>query len=313
MSKVSGNEKAIGVDIGGTKTAVAAVDAAGRIHSRRSFVTRSQRGFPLCLRELVGCVRDVLTAAKWKADALCGIGIGCAGPVNPLRGTIHNPYTLPGWDGADIVASLREAFGVPVCLENDADAAGFGEFQFGAGRGASPLVMVTLGTGVGGAVLVGGRICRGVNGEHPELGHIAVLTHGPQCYCGAAGCWESLASGTAIAAAGEQFGFKNSRAVFAAASNDAQAASIVRRAVEATVVGVWTLCHTILPQRLLLGGGIGEEHFAVFAVAIRQQIARATQFSKDRVEIVKAGLGNDAGIIGAASLAFQGTNPTKTP
>jgi predicted NBD/HSP70 family sugar kinase len=73
------------------------------------------------------------------------------------------------------------------------------------------------------------------------------------------------------------------------------------------------LCHTILPQRLLLGGGIGEEHFAVFAVAIRQQIARATQFSKDRVEIVKAGLGNDAGIIGAASLAFQGTNPTKTP
>jgi glucokinase len=113
-----------------------------------------------------------------------------------------------------------------------------------------------------------------------------------------------------MAAAGEQFGFKDSRAVFAGAPDDARAAIIVERAVNATALAAWTLCHTILPQRIILGGGIGEEHFDVFAAAIRQQISRATQFPKDRVEIVKARLGNDAGVIGAASLAFQYANPT---
>ena len=307
---MSGNEKAIGIDIGGTKTAVAAVDATGRIHTLASIETRSERGFSTCLEELVRTIRGALNESKWTMDALSGIGIGCAGPVDPMRGTIHNPYTLPGWDGADMVTPLREVFPIPVRLENDADAAAVGEFQFGAGRGASPLVMVTLGTGVGGAVLVNGEIYRGVKGEHPELGHIAVVPDGPECYCGTRGCWESLASGTAIAVAGEPFGFSDSRAVFAAAPNDAKAAMLVQRAVKATAAAVWDLCHTILPQRVILGGGIGEEHFDVFAAAIRQQLSRATQFSKDRVEIVKAALGNDAGVIGAASLAFQKANPT---
>lgn len=310
---VSRNKKAIGIDIGGTKTAVAAVDAAGRIHARGSTETRSERGFPTCLDELVRTIRAVMQEAKWTMDAICGIGIGCTGPVNPLRGTIHNPYTLPGWDGANIVTPLRDAFRVPVHLENDADAAGVGEFLFGAGRGASPLVMLTLGTGVGGAVLVGGQVYRGTNGEHPELGHILVSADGPECYCGTRGCWESLASGTAIAAAGEKFGLKDSRAVFASSPNDPRAAAIVQCAVNSSALGAWTLCHTILPQRLILGGGIGEEHFEVFAAAMRQQISRATQFSSDRVEIVKAELGNEAGVIGAAALAFQNSTPPETP
>jgi len=310
---VSGNEKAIGVDIGGTKTAVAAVDGAGRVIARTSLETRSERGFATCRYELAQSIRGVLKEAKWTVDACCGIGIGCAGPVNPTCGTIHNPYTLPGWDGEDIVTPLRDAFHLAVRLENDADAAAVGEFQFGAGRGASPLVMVTLGTGVGGAVLVSGQIYRGVQGEHPELGHVSVQPDGPECYCGTRGCWESLASGTAIEAAGEPFGFRDSRAVFAAAAKDANAASIIRRAVHATVMAAWTLCHTILPQRIVLGGGIGEGHFEVFAGAIRQQISRATQFSSERVEIVKAKLGNDAGVIGAAALAFQRPTRPETP
>jgi glucokinase len=305
---MSRNGQAIGIDIGGTKIAVAAVDAAGRIRDRRQFATRSERGFSVCLHELVEHIHRVADAAAWRVEALSGIGIGCTGPVNPLRRTIHNPYTLPGWDGADIVTPLRETFSLPVFLENDADAAGLGEFQFGAGRGASPLVMVTLGTGVGGAVLVGGRIYRGVNGEHSELGHLALLPDGPECYCGARGCWESLASGTAIATAGAPFGFKGSRAVFAAAANDQRAAGVVERAVKATASAVWTLCHTVLPERVVLGGGMGEEHFDLFAAAIRQQISRATQFSKDRIEVAKAALGHHAGLIGAGTLALQTAN-----
>lgn len=305
---MSRSSQAIGIDIGGTKTAVAAVDASGRVHARADFETRSDRGFSTCLAELVERIRSIRAEANWKAASLRGIGIGCAGPVNPVRGTIHNPYTLPGWDGADIVTPLREVFHIPVCLENDADAAAVGEFQFGAGRGASPLVMVTLGTGVGGAVLVNGQICRGVNGEHPELGHIPVLPDGPECYCGTRGCWESLASGTAITAAGKTFGFADSHVVFAATPGDARAAAVVQRAVNATATAAWTLLHTLLPQRIILGGGIGEKHFDVFANAMRQQISRATQIPKNVVEIVKAQLGNDAGVIGAACLAFKTSN-----
>jgi glucokinase len=305
MNDVSETTKAIGIDIGGTKTAVAAVDSSGRIHARAAFATRSERGFEAGLGELSQTIRRVLREASWSPESLIGIGIGCAGPVNPLRGTIHNPYTLPGWDGVDIVLPLRDAFGVPARLENDADAAAIGEFQFGAGRNASPLVMVTLGTGIGGAVVLNGKIHRGANGDHPELGHVAVLPEGPECYCGMRGCWESLASGTAIAAAGERIGLHDSRAVFASAASDASAAAIIQTAVKATVAAMWTLLHAWLPQRIILGGGIGEEHFERFAGPVREQIARATQIPKECVEIAKAQLGNDAGVIGAACLAFQ--------
>jgi glucokinase len=300
---------AIGIDIGGTKTTVAAVDASGRVHARASFETRSGRGFPVCLAELAESIRGVLKKTDWSLPTLSGIGIGCAGPVNPKRGTIHNPYTLPGWDGADLVTPLRDGFQVPVWLENDADAAALGEFHFGAGRGASPLVMVTLGTGIGGAVLVNGQIYRGANGEHPELGHIPIRPDGPDCYCGTRGCWESLASGPALTAAGKAFGFADSHVVFAATSGDARAAAIVQRAVDATATATWTLIHTFLPQRIIFGGGIGEEHFDVFAAPMHRQIARATQIPKNGVEMVKAKLGNNAGVVGAACLAITGRRP----
>ena len=176
---MSAIRKAIGVDIGGTKTAVAAVDDSGCIHSRAEFTTRSERGFDAGLAEIEDTIRSVADQAGWTLDSLAGIGIGCAGPLNPQRGTIHNPHTLPGWDGADILTPLRRRFEVPVYLENDADAAAMGEFHFGAGRGRSPLVMVTIGTGIGGAALIGGRVFRGVNDEHPELGHVPVQPDGP--------------------------------------------------------------------------------------------------------------------------------------
>jgi len=307
---VTSATRAIGIDIGGTKIVVAAVDGSGRIQARTTFETRSDRGFAVGLAELSGAVRRVLQEARWETETIDGIGIGCTGPVSPARGTIHNPYTLPGWDDADIVSPLRETFGIPICLENDADAAAVGEFHFGAGRHADPIVVVTLGTGVGGAVLAGGKIYRGVNGEHPELGHVPVLPGGPECYCGTRGCWESVASGTAIATLGTASGFADSPAVFAAQTNGGEAAAIIAQATKATAIATWTLLHTFLPHRIILGGGIGEAHFDVFAPAIREQISRATQIPKRRVEVVKAALGQDAGVIGAAALLFQKHPPS---
>jgi glucokinase len=307
---VHDSHRAIGIDIGGTKTAVAAVDEAGHVHARSLFETQPERGFEVFVALLQESVRQTLKGAEWAAGALCGIGIGCAGSVDPQRGTIHNADTLPGWEGVNLVTPFRESFSVPVRLENDADAAALGEFRFGAGCGANPLVVVTLGTGIGGAALIKGQIYRGARGEHPEIGHIHVVDNGPECYCGRSGCWESLASGTAIGAAGKPFGFEDSRAVFGAAPSNAKAASIVERAVKATTTATWTLIHTFLPQRIILGGGIGAGHFELFAGAMREEVARSTQTPKGVVEIVKARLGADAGVVGAACLALQ-TNESK--
>ncbi len=297
--------RAIGIDIGGTKTVVAAVNASGEILARAQFQTLSTRGFSAGLADISSAIRQVLAEALLAATDLTGIGIGCAGPVDPIAGTIHNPFTLPGWEGADIVGSLRKQWNLPVRLENDADAAALGEFRFGAGRNSSPLVMATLGTGIGGAILMDGRIYRGVAGTHAELGHIAVAENGPECYCGIRGCWESIASGTAIASAGRAFGFADSHGVFAAAHNNSEASAIIERAAQATAAALWTLAHTIVPQRIILGGGIGEEHFDRFSSALRNQIERATQIPKSSIEIAKAQLGNAAGVIGAACLSFQ--------
>jgi glucokinase len=191
-------------------------------------------------------------------------------------------------------------------LENDADAAALGECFVGAGRGADPVAMLTFGTGIGGAVVLKGKVYRGVNGEHPELGHVPVRAKGPQCYCGARGCLEALASGTAIGLAGQALGLADAREVFAAArAGNLAAARIVARALEATASATWTLLHTFLPQRLILGGGMMAEYYELFAAVVRERIGAATMAPREQISVLPAALGNDAGVVGAASLAFS--------
>lgn len=308
--------RAIGIDIGGTKMAVALVDAGGGILARATLATEAGRGFARAVDRLSQTIGGLLAVANSSVTALAGVGIGCAGPVDPSRGLINNPFTLEGWDRCDIVTPLRERFGVAVLLENDADAAAMGECFAGAGRGFDPVVMLTLGTGVGGAAIVHGSIYRGMHGEHPELGHLLVAPDGPACYCGARGCLEALASGTAIGAAGKQIGLADAREVFAAAaSGNRGAKDIVDRACEAVAMAGWTLCHTLLPQRLILGGGIMDVHFDLFAAAIHERLQPATQFTRAAVSVARAALGNDAGVVGAAALAFQrvGIAPASSP
>ncbi len=299
------NARAVGIDIGGTKMAVAVVDGAGAIRARVTLPTEAELGFARAVERLTGAIETVCTRAGWRPADLRGVGLGCAGPVDPARGLINNPYTLGGWDRCDIVTPLRARFGAPVRLENDADAAAVGECFAGAGRGFDPVVMLTLGTGVGGAAIVRGEIYRGAGGEHPELGHLLVAGDGPECYCGTRGCLESLVSGTAVAAAGLGHGYADARAVFAAAGRgEAAARAILDRVLAASAAGAWTLAHTFLPRRLILGGSMGEAHFDLFAAVMRERLSRATQFSAGGVEIVPAALGNDAGVVGAAALMF---------
>lgn len=297
---------AIGIDIGGTKIAIAAVGSQGEVLANVRFATEPHLGFPTALDRMIAAINSVIRDVRLKDEVLDGIGIGCAGPVDPARGTIHNPHTLPTWDDCDLVSPLAELFGVPVRLENDADAAASGEVRFGAGRGSDPMVMLTFGTGIGFAAIVKGQIYRGVIGEHPEAGHIPTTADGPECYCGLRGCFEAMASGTAIDVAGKATGFPDGRTVFAAAARgNAVATGILDAAAQATATAIWTLAHTFLPQRFVLGGGLIDDHFELFATPARAALSRAVLLPKGRVEIVRASLGNDAGVVGAASLVMK--------
>jgi len=327
-----------GIDIGGTKIAAAAVSAGGRMLSRAAIPTEAERGFEDGLQRITALVRRVLTEAQADPDNLRAIGIGCAGPVDPVTGTIDNPYTLPTWDGVNIVDPLRATFGVAVALENDADAAAMGEYWLGAGQGGRIVVMVTVGTGIGGGVIVDGHIYRGVDGAHPEIGHLALDPAGPPCYCGARGCWESIASGPAMAEgmraarleitgrlettmmlgqvgtglSGEDLGpgqptsapMTGERVVALAREGDPVAQSVVDRAARVTARGVFSLINLYVPDVVVLGGGVMEA-YDLFEPAIRNLVERDTMAPVNRIAIRKAALGGDAGLLGAARIAFD--------
>lgn len=301
--------RAIGIDIGGTKIAVAAVDARGAIHSRRVVATEAELGFERAIERMVRAADEALAEADWHRAQLCGVGIGCTGPVSAQRGVINNPYTLPTWDDCPIVERLQSIFKLPAYLENDADAAALGEWFAGAARGSGRVVMLTLGTGVGGGVIVDGAVYRGTRGEHPELGHIPVAMSGPDCYCGFSGCLESIASGTAITTAGQQAGVGDSRQVFArAAEGNATAEEIVGRVQQSLASAAWTILHTFMPELIVLGGGVIDEHYERLAPAMAAMIPKATMVPSGGARVVKAQLGNDAGLVGAAGLALSGRN-----
>lgn len=298
-------KQAIGIDIGGSKTAIGLVTQFGDVTCYRVFPTEAERGFDRAVRRISTVVREMLRAAEVAPDKLVAVGIGCAGPVNPRTGEINNPYTLPGWNHCNIVQPLEREFGVPVCLENDADAAALGEFYFGAGRGAESMVMLTFGTGIGGAAVFHGQLYRGVTGEHPEIGHLTVAADRPACYCGRSGCLESIASGTAMAAAGKEFGLGNAAEVFAGAERgQPEAVRVLQTARAAVDAAVWTLVHTFLPARIVLGGGMVEAHPDFYLEPARAVIARATQIPRDCITVAIAQLGNRAGLVGAARWAM---------
>jgi glucokinase len=298
----------VGMDIGGSKIAAAVVSEQGEILNQESIVTEAERGFEHGLRRIEALLGRLLARAPGQPVA---IGIGCAGPVDPARGTIDNPYTLPTWDGVNIVRPLRERFGVPVALENDADAAAMGEVWLGAGHGGRIVVMVTIGTGIGGAVILDGQIYRGIDGAHPEIGHQCLDPAGPPCYCGARGCWESLASGTAIAnAARAQMpawagaSIDGASVIRRARRGDPIAVDVVDRAAQATARAVFNLVNLYVPEIVVLGGGVMDA-YDLFEPALRETLACDTMAPIAAIRVERAALGNDAGIVGAARIALD--------
>lgn len=297
--------RAIGIDIGGTHIAVGAVAASGEVIAKQELPTNAKAGFDGAITRIAEAAHQAAGAAGWSLAEVDGIGIGCTGPVNPSLGTIDNPFTLPTWEGRNIVAAVENALGIKTHLENDANAALLGELLTGAGRGVDNVVMLTLGTGVGGAVLIGGNLYRGIAGTHPELGHMPIDPNGPACYCGQTGCLESLASGAAIDRAAQAAGMSDGREVFTQwASGNVAAENIVVSVSRSLGRALGVLFHTFLPELIILGGGVMEGDRSRFLQAATDSLCGAALIPSERVRVEQATLGNLAGVVGAASLTF---------
>lgn len=308
-----------GIDIGGTKIAVAIADDDGRVLSMTRFPTRTERDPFDIIDEAVEKIQAMVREAE---AALIGVGVGCGGPLSRERGVTVNPPHLPGWEEFPIVEHLEKRFGVPVNFDNDANAAALGEHEYGAGRGLRNLIYITISTGIGGGIIVGGEIVHGIGDGAGEIGHSCVQPDGVQCLCGARGCMEMLCSGTNIARrakerlaqgagssmqrfADEAGNITTEMVVDAARGGDPLANEIWDETIRFLAIGINNIIVTLAPQAVILGGGVSTVGEMLLVPLRRELAARVKILPVEQVQILQAALGGDSGIYGALMLGRQ--------
>jgi glucokinase len=303
------------VDIGGTKIAVGLVSDQGAVAARLDCETDPGRGYPDALQRITEMLRQCTKTAGVPIE---GIGIGCTGPVDPFSGVIGNVDFLPGWEGANIVADLSAAFGVQVAMENDADAAALAEHQWGAGKGKQRFIYVTFGTGVGGGMIFSGRLYRGVDQVHPEIGHHVIDPSGPRCFCGARGCWEVLTRGPALSRWVEEQvphdwpgfpGLTAQRVCELAREGNELAIRGVQRHAYYLGIGIANLITLFAPDAIVLGGRVMESADLFWKGMWKVVRGSCGLVPPDRTLIAVASLGADTPLIGAAQVWHQRFRP----
>lgn len=296
------------VDIGGTKLAVGIVDDSGAVLAKMDAPTGPGSSYTYGLQKITDMLRQTAEQAKAR---ITGIGMGSTGPVDPMTGEFGEVDFLPEWRRENPVKDLAQIFGVRVALENDADAGALGEAGWGAGKGISRLIYVTVGTGIGGGIILGGELYRGVDGAHPEVGHQVLDPSGPLCSCGFHGCWEALAAGPALAAwfQSQVPNSKDDRNRDSLTAEQishlaAQGEPLALRAVEREAIylglGLANLINLFTPEMIVLGGSMMKSA-VLFLEGIRKTICRGCRFVPyEKTALALASLGEDANLIGAA-------------
>jgi len=289
----------IGVDVGGTKAAAIQVDAAGVVH-RRFVVETPAADVPALLTSLRAVTTEVF------APAVVAIGVGAAGLVETGTGRIRYAPNI-AWREVD----LREAlggFGVPVAIDNDCTVAAFGEHAVGAGRGVEDFLYVGVGTGIGGGIVHGGEMMRGRHGFAGEIGHIIVDPGGAVCGCGNRGCWETVASGSALTRLGrERLGADGPAVVAAAHRGDTAAGALLDEVGCRLGAGIAGLVNVLDPELVIVGGGAAAGAGDLLLEPARAACAQAIEGAGHRpaVPLVPATLGADAAAIGAGLWALE--------
>jgi len=305
------------VDIGGTKIAVGVVDENGRVVSRVEAPTEAARGYAAALTKIAEMLRKVSRAA---GVSLGGIGIGSTGMLYPMTGEFGDADFLPGWEGKNPVADLSQEFSVIAAIENDGDAGALAEAYWGAGKGKRRMVYVTVGTGIGGGVVLDGKLYRGVAESHPEIGHHVMEASGPECTCGFRGCWEALAAGCAMEKWYEENRPEEERGAAPISSRQLcdlarQGNIFAKRAIEREGfylgLGLANLISMYVPEVIVLGGGMMQSS-DLYLGKIHEVIRSGCRFvPAEKTEIALAALGDDANLIGAAAAWLHrfGTQP----
>jgi len=312
----------VGVDLGGTNIKAGCLDDEAQVLSHLSITTEARSG--------PDAVMDRIAQAAWQAVQQAGlsvvdvlaVGVGAPGTIDFDTGVVTIAPNLPGWNDVPLRQGVADRLEAATVIENDANAAAYGEYWAGAGAQADPMVLLTLGTGIGGGIIIGGQLLHGASGAGAELGHMVIRFGGRRCGCGNQGCLEAYASATGLVARfkeAAEAGAEGTLAARARRGTEVTSEGIYQEAVagdklcrkmmEETGVllgyGITSIVHALNPQRVVLSGGMIGAGEMLMEPACRTVAEMAFPLSQKPLEIVFAQLGGDAGFIGAAGCALR--------
>ena len=312
---------AIGIDIGGTSIKGAAVDSNGRVYETFSMPFIKGEVGEVTIRKLAEIVKEYISAHKLE-NKIAGIGIGSPGTLDVKNGVVNYANNL-GWNDLHVADIMHEILPYPVRLTNDANAASLGEAKYGAGKAYETIIMLTLGTGVGGGIIINGKLFEGNEGKGGELGHEVIVVDGEPCTCGRRGCLETYASATALIRETKKAMYANKRSLLweicpeielvsgktpfeAAKQGDIVANKVLDNYVKYLGEGILNFCNTFRPNVIVLSGGVANAGKFLFDKLNKYVEDRYYGYkSTPAVKIVPAELGYDSGKIGAAALFFK--------
>jgi glucokinase len=292
----------IGIDLGGTKIAAGVIDAAGQLLGHETRPTHRTSG-----EAVLGEMADLARELRAEAPDVRAIGIGIPGTIDIERGALVEAVNLP-LDDVPVVARMRDAVGLPVVIDNDANVAALAEQRHGAARGTRSMLMITLGTGVGGGVIIDGSIFRGSTGGGAELGHMVMEYTGPDCpgACNNQGCVEAYVSGTAVARMARERGLPDLDAttvVSRALAGEADAADLMADVGRCLGIALSSYANIFQPEMIVVGGGLAAAANEILLPIARREVRRRSLRPNNHVAIEAALLGANAGVIGAGELA----------
>ncbi len=321
MNNTEKDKLTAGVDIGGTDIKLVLLDNRGEVVAQSKIETNARRGSDQALERLMEAEKSLLASRGIKQQDLHALGIGTAGPLDIARGIVVQAPNLPGWEGTPITEILHRGLEIPIFLENDANLAAFGEHRLGAGQGSDSVICLTLGTGIGGGIIIDGEIFSGALGAGAEPGHITIDKRGALCACGNRGCLEAMASAAAVArmaveavkegrgkiiselAGGSAERVDAETVHKAALKGDADAVEILEKAGRSLGVGIANMINIFAPRTVVVGGGLMKAGNFILEPAKEEALRRSLKAFTQGVSIVPAMLGSSAGAIGAACYA----------
>jgi len=295
----------IGIDFGATRIKIGIVDKKGKVLFRRELDTPSNAKQSVLIDYIISNIKNIITLSGLKNTNIKGIGIGVPGPVDSVRGVIHYFPNIKGWKDVPLRAILEKRLGLRVEIDNDVNAMTLGEYVFGAGRGDLNVVCLTLGTGVGGGIIINGGLYRGSTLCAGEIGHIPINEHGPRCNCRGEACLESYI--------GNRYILERARRIFGdsitlerltclAKNGDIHAVSIWEDVAKKLATALTGVVNLLNPDKIIIGGGVSNAGSLILRPLKKELQRRAMKDQAKHVKVVRAKLGGDAGIIGASLL-----------